>query len=124
MKKESTVSFDEGSLIFAKVKGYPAWPSRVTKQLDANRFEVLYFGTYRTAKLNKANMIPYNEESKIKFKSELEGDRAVDPLLEQALYEIANNPGISEKGTEPILTFPNFQPSKRWMTELQTSMIL
>ena len=23
MKKESTVSFDEGSLIFAKVKGYP-----------------------------------------------------------------------------------------------------
>ena len=108
----------------------PAWPARVTKQLDAkgNRFEVLYFGTFKTGKLLKNNMILYNEESKIKFKSELERGKAVDPLLEQALYEIKNNPGISEIEDEncvgSILTFPNFQPSKLWMTELQTSMIL
>ena len=65
----------------------------MTKQLDAkgNQFEVMYFGTYKNAKIFKTNMILYNEESKIKFEIELGQARAVDPLLEQALHEIENN---------------------------------
>lgn len=63
----TTVKSEEGSLVFAKVKGYPAWPARVIKQLKGNQYEVLFFGTYETAKLNKANLIYYDKESKAKF---------------------------------------------------------
>ena len=101
----------------------------MTKKLDAkgNQFEVMYFGTYKNAKHIKTNnMILYNEESKNKFEIELGQARAVDPLLERALYEIENYPGIMTREIEDGLnpTFPNFQPSKLWMTELQNSMIL
>jgi len=98
-KKGTTISFEEGSLIFAKVKGYPAWPARVTKTLDAkgNRFEVLFFGTYETAKLNKAEMHPYDEETKAKFGHQKRPKKG----FEQALYEIENTPGLMTQEMYP-----------------------
>ena len=69
------------------------------KQLDArgNRFEVLFFGTYETAKLNKADMIPYTEESKAKFGHQKKPKKG----FEQALHEIENNPGLMTQEMYP-----------------------
>jgi hypothetical protein len=34
-KVAAAAVFNEGDRVFAKVKGYPAWPARVVKPLDA-----------------------------------------------------------------------------------------
>ena len=69
------------------------------KQSDVkgNRFEVLFFGTYETAKLNKADMIPYDEVSKAKHGHQ---KRPKKGFL-QALDEIENNPGIMTQEMYP-----------------------
>ena len=71
----------------------------MTKQLDAkgNRFEVLFFGTYETAKLNKAEMHPYDEETKAKFGHQKRPKKG----FEQALYEIENTPGLMTQEMYP-----------------------
>jgi hypothetical protein len=48
MKKGTAKSFSEGDLVFAKVRGYPPWPARVTSG-SGQRYHVFFFGTYETA---------------------------------------------------------------------------
>ena len=68
-KKGATNVFKKGDLIFAKVKGYPAWPARVESPTDAkcNRFKVFFFGTYETATIKKEDMWIYNENTKARY---------------------------------------------------------
>ena len=56
-----------------------------------NRFKVFLFGTYETAKLKKADMIPYDKKSKAKFAQQKKPKKG----FERALFEIENNPGLS-----------------------------
>uniref|UniRef100_A0A182W7D8 PWWP domain-containing protein n=1 Tax=Anopheles minimus TaxID=112268 RepID=A0A182W7D8_9DIPT len=60
--------FEVGDLVFAKVKGYPAWPAKIT-QLDKNRYKVYFYGTGETGNLKKEDLFAYIT-SKNKFATE------------------------------------------------------
>ncbi|XP_049287900.1 hepatoma-derived growth factor-related protein 2-like [Anopheles funestus] len=64
----SKKSFEVGDLVFAKVKGYPPWPAKITL-IDKNKHEVYYYGTGETGKVKKEDLYPY-ETSKGKFVTE------------------------------------------------------
>lgn len=55
-----------GDLVFAKVKGYPPWPARVTS-VKSSRYKVFFYGTFETATLKKEDIWPYNQENEDKF---------------------------------------------------------
>ena len=60
-------SFVPGDLVFAKVKGYPAWPARITSQINTAKFRVFFYGTFERADIKKSELWPYNLENKNKF---------------------------------------------------------
>jgi len=59
--------FSPGDLVFAKVKGYPAWPARITGMVSKDRFKIYFYGTYETANLKNEDIWHYSEETKAKF---------------------------------------------------------
>ena len=58
--------YTPGDLVFAKVKGYPPWPARVTSK-SSSRYKVFFYGTYETATMKKDDIWPYNPENTEKF---------------------------------------------------------
>ena len=49
MKKAAAKSFNEGQLVFAKVRGYPPWPARVMSvAAGGQRCQVYFYGTNET----------------------------------------------------------------------------
>ena len=63
-------TFKEGDLVFAKVKGYPAWPARVSAPADekGSKYHVFFYGTYETAVIAaKDGLWIYNQETKDKY---------------------------------------------------------
>lgn len=56
-----------GDLVFAKVKGFPAWPARVQGRHPSGKFAIFFYGTYETASLKRNEIWPYDEEHKAKF---------------------------------------------------------
>ena len=56
-----------GALVFAKVKGYPPWPARITGLGSKDRYKVYFYGTYETATLRSEDIWPYNPDTKEKF---------------------------------------------------------
>ena len=60
-------SFVPGDLVFAKVKGYPAWPARITSQINPAKFRVFFYGTFERADIKKSEIWPYNLENKNKY---------------------------------------------------------
>ena len=55
--------------MFAKVKGYPPWPARITGLGSKDRYKVYFYGTYETATLRSEDIWPYNADTKEKFAS-------------------------------------------------------
>ena len=86
MTKKAGKVFAKDDLIFAKVKGYPAWPARV-QEVNKNRYRVLFFGTYETANLKPEEMWPYNEDTKARY-----GKPQKKKGFTEAMNEIENNP--------------------------------
>lgn len=64
----SKKSFAVGDLVFAKVKGYPSWPAKITFVGKLN-YDVYFYGTGETGKVKPEDMFPY-EASKEKFATE------------------------------------------------------
>uniref|UniRef100_A0A182NTN5 PWWP domain-containing protein n=1 Tax=Anopheles dirus TaxID=7168 RepID=A0A182NTN5_9DIPT len=64
----SKKAFTIGDLVFAKVKGYPPWPAKITR-IDKNKYNVYFYGTGETANIKKEDLFPY-ETSKEKFATE------------------------------------------------------
>ena len=60
-------SFQQGDLVFAKVKGYPAWPARITSLSNNGKYSVFFYGTYETATLKRSELWPYTQKYKDKF---------------------------------------------------------
>ncbi|XP_050088919.1 PC4 and SFRS1-interacting protein-like [Anopheles aquasalis] len=62
-------SFSIGDLVFAKVKGYPAWPAKILK-IDKAKYNVYFYGTGETANIKGDSLFLYGEEEKEKFVTE------------------------------------------------------
>jgi hypothetical protein len=90
MKKDPK-SFASGDLVFAKVRGYPAWPARVTCPADKNctKFHVFFYGTYETAICKTEELWIYDAASKAKY------GRQKRKFFAEALDEIENRPDIA-----------------------------
>lgn len=57
--------FSIGDLVFAKVKGYPAWPAKITKY-NNKKYNVYFYGTGETANIKVEDLFHY-VENKEKF---------------------------------------------------------
>ncbi|XP_067938590.1 hepatoma-derived growth factor-related protein 2-like isoform X2 [Watersipora subatra] len=58
MSKNAT--FKEGDIVFAKVKGYPAWPAKVIAA-GSGKYPVLFFGTNESANCKGQDVFPFTE---------------------------------------------------------------
>ncbi|XP_045508236.1 PC4 and SFRS1-interacting protein-like [Colias croceus] len=81
--------YKSGDFIFAKVKGYPAWPARVQK-LNGKKYFVYFYGTGETANL-PPNMIFDYAENKEKFLTKTVKRRDFNDGVKQIEYDFANN---------------------------------
>ena len=101
-------SFVQGDLVFAKVKGYPAWPARITQQINTAKFRVFFYGTYEHADIKKSELWPYNQENKDKFgppnlkrKGYAEGLDQIENQPDLAIEEEDNKvPVVAEGGAD------------------------
>jgi len=101
-KKGPPSLFQTNDRIFAKVKGYPAWPACVTGPNDAKgtRYKVYFYGTYETAVVKREEMWFFNEKTKEKFgKQKRKG-------FAEAIDEIENRPEVGYL-TEELLPVVN-----------------
>ena len=65
-------SFPVGRLVFAKVKGFPAWPAKVigVKLGNGCKYSVSFFGTRQTGTVRESHLWPYNKSNAAKFCTE------------------------------------------------------
>jgi len=89
-------SFAYGDLVFAKVKGFPAWPARITGKVGS-KYAVFFFGTFETGNMNTNQMWPFNQTFK---------DRFAPPNLKRKLYsegmhQIENMPDMALRAIGP-----------------------
>jgi len=59
--------FNPGDLVFAKVKGYPPWPARITGIASKDRYKIYFYGTYEIATVKGEDIWLYSQETKEKF---------------------------------------------------------
>ena len=86
-------TFVPGDLVFAKVKGYPAWPAKITSQAPkSSTFRVFFYGTYETANVKKNDVWPYTQENRDKFGTEVNLKRKG---YQEGLEQIENTPEIA-----------------------------
>lgn len=52
--------FNIGDLVFAKVKGYPAWPAKITRY-NNKKYNVYFYGTGETANIKLEDLFQYAE---------------------------------------------------------------
>lgn len=57
--------FNIGDLVFAKVKGYPAWPAKITRY-NNKKYNVYFYGTGETANIKLEDLFQY-KDNKEKF---------------------------------------------------------
>ena len=89
-----TAPFKTNDRIFAKVKGYPAWPACVfgTHDVRGSRFKVYFYGTHETAIVKKEDMCFFEETTKVKFFKQKLG--WLKKGFVEAIEEIENRPEI------------------------------
>lgn len=69
--KKNENEFSDGDLVFAKVKGHPWWPARITsidRETHKNvvKYKVIFFATNESSNLNKSDICFYSE-NKLKY---------------------------------------------------------
>ena len=82
--------FQTNDRVFAKVKGYPAWPACVSGPNDpkGSQYKVYFYGTYQTVIVKNKDMWGFDEITKAKFgKQKRKG-------FSEAIDEIENRPEV------------------------------
>lgn len=93
--------YKSGDFIFAKVKGYPAWPARV-QRLNGKKYFVYFYGTGETANL-PPNMIFDYAENKDKFLTKTVKRRDFNDGVKQIEYDFANNVPLEQVIGVPVV---------------------
>uniref|UniRef100_A0A3B4A858 PWWP domain-containing protein n=1 Tax=Periophthalmus magnuspinnatus TaxID=409849 RepID=A0A3B4A858_9GOBI len=84
--------FKPGDLVFAKMKGFPHWPARVTDdEIIVFKVPVFYFGTHQIGSVPLENVVPY-VGNKTKYGS---GVRIKG--FAEGMWEIQNTPGVCSR---------------------------
>ena len=91
--------FDMGNLVFAKVRGYPAWPARVTAVLSSGKYSVFFYGTYEVGNIKPEQMWPYNKANLDKFGPPNKHKK----WYSEGLYQIENSPEIAFEHVNDML---------------------
>ncbi|XP_030371394.1 hepatoma-derived growth factor-related protein 2 [Scaptodrosophila lebanonensis] len=73
-KEKAGKAFSIGDLVFAKVKGYPAWPAKITKFIN-KKYNVYFYGTGETANIKLEDLFSY-ADNKEKFATDKNMKRA------------------------------------------------
>lgn len=81
--------FSVGSLVFAKLKGFRAWPARITS-VKKRKYDVFFFGTYDTATLSQKGLFKYTDFTVNKFSIKLTNSK-ISKLFQIALTEISTD---------------------------------
>ncbi|XP_059468485.1 hepatoma-derived growth factor isoform X2 [Neocloeon triangulifer] len=68
-EEKQSIPFTCGQIVFARLKGFPPWPSRVEEiiegkdgQSSSRQYSVLFFKTHNTAKLKESDLKDYASE--------------------------------------------------------------
>ena len=83
--------FSVGDLVFAKVKGYPAWPARVTGRTSGGKYCVFFYGTFEVGNMKPEEMWPYNQ----KFRDRFGPPNIHKKWYSESLYQIEHTPDIA-----------------------------
>lgn len=81
--------FSVGSLVFAKVRGYRAWPAKIITE-NKKRFTVRFYATHDTATLSQKSLYKYTVFTVNKF-SLKSAKSKLSKLFETALKEIKSD---------------------------------
>ncbi|XP_037960862.1 hepatoma-derived growth factor-related protein 2-like [Teleopsis dalmanni] len=78
------VVFAIGDLVFAKVRGYPTWPAKITSHKNGV-YIVIFYGTGDEGHIKRQNLFQYTEKAKKKFSTA----RALkDPAFRKGIEEV------------------------------------
>lgn len=62
----SLIQFSMDEVVWAKLKGYPAWPARIVG-FENKRFEIMWFNDYRRSKVFRSQLFKFNKANVEKF---------------------------------------------------------
>ncbi|XP_023344650.1 hepatoma-derived growth factor-related protein 2 [Eurytemora carolleeae] len=83
--------FETGDLVFAKVKGYPPWPARISGLASGQKYKIYFYGTYETSTLKSEDIWFYNEETKSRFGNKYMKKKG----YKEGMYQIEHTPDIA-----------------------------
>jgi hypothetical protein len=89
-----TKPYEVGSLVWAKIRGYPNWPAKII-QATGNKYCVLFFGTRETAFVKTADVCDYLENRHLYEKTQ---NRKAEFCC--AIQEIKQEAGLPPEGDE------------------------
>jgi len=111
--------FGTGDLVFARIKGYPAWPARVTSSSSCVKYTVFFYGTFEEGSVKPEDMWPYNKKYLKTFGSPK--SKKYKKSFEEALYQIQKTPEIAvqegedkDEFAEGDLVFARVKGSPVW----------
>ena len=82
------MEFQPADLVFAKVRGYPAWPARISS-VSGNICSVVFFGTHEMSSLGLKNIWAFNQVTRKKFATKYHMQKT---KFAQAMKEILYSP--------------------------------
>ena len=97
------MTFHSGDLVFAKVKGYSAWPARITSSEatgGAEKFSVVFFGTNEYANVSTKNLWQYSDFCKKKFATPARMKKIKFAKAIEEIDSLVSAPSVSHQEAE------------------------
>ncbi|KAL0266387.1 UNVERIFIED_CONTAM: hypothetical protein PYX00_008939 [Menopon gallinae] len=98
---KNKISFNIGDMVFAKVRGYPPWPARISSIADPRpatlKYNVYFFGTAETATVVAKDICSYSDNK------EKLGKPVKRKFFKEGLHEIEREIKKIENGEESTL---------------------